>query len=299
MSTSSNHRFGFSRVLRTMGVAMLTASVALLTHQAAAVMVTLPSARDVIFLSASTHDDVNFGGADLLQTGASLDEPTRSIISFDLSGLPSLAQMQVESMTLRLFHQAFQGASTKITEVYAIADANANWVEGTGGSSGTAQPGTSTWNSKQDGSAAWAGSAGLSTAGSGLSTPGIDYDSTLLATRTFTTAPGTGAEIDFDFITDVAAMTALVNHWVDTANAGLLLFDPNETTLPETFDRIQFHSREATNPLLHPVLLIELGPVPVPEPSSLGLVLLGAAFLARRPRHAGCGRQRTCAVRCG
>lgn len=253
--------------------------VALGSLPASATTMTFSSIRDVAILAGLP--DNNFGVFPDVQTGTSVSNPTRSLISFDITTLgPQLTPLTVvDSVTMRLFLDAFDDASIKTTQVYAVSDANANWVEGT--VNNVAEVGSSVWNQKQYTIANWAGSAGLSTAGVGLATPGIDYDSMLLASQTFTTgtAPASGSPVDFVFAGSSASLKALLDHWLNVANGGLFLRDPNDGTLPGAFDRIRYHSREAGNVLLQPQLIVEFHETAVPEPSMWVLIGLGAVGL--------------------
>lgn len=210
----------------------------------------------------------------------------RSLVGFDLT--PLVGQYgQIYSVTLRLTVQsmAHDGTSTLTTEVHAISAANADWVEGVGGINIGGVPGDSTWVERHRGTTPgvngtpWAGS-------SGLNTPGTDYDTFVLASQSFTTAPASGTQVDFVFAGSDAELTALIDAW-SVSNAGLLLFDPVNHS---GTNRMIWYSRQATDSSLRPQLIVEYGDVAaVPEPGSATLALLsllcgGGTFLGSRRR---------------
>src|SRR5690606_3625455 len=135
----------------------------------------------------------------------------RGLLRFDLTGFEG--KVVSGDGTLRLT-QANTGATAGNYQivVYQISEANANWIEGTG-SGTTAANGQPAWYYKAKGSSTnvdWAGSAGLST-------PGVDYVVSPVASFTFDVSN----DREDVFIT---IPEALLQFWINNpaANGGLL-----------------------------------------------------------------------------
>lgn len=130
------------------------------------------------------------GGA---HESADLDpfNPQRFLLRFDLSSIPST--YQCIDATLYLYRdQGGEGGGICSGSVYSISSANSSWIEGTKNIA-LASAGEPTWNSlAADGnsgtSVAWAGSAGLSTAGT-------DYETNSIGNYSFLPSDPTGTEV--------------------------------------------------------------------------------------------------------
>jgi hypothetical protein len=140
----------------------------------------------------------------------------REIQRWDLTGIP--AGSTCNSASLYLFdHEWSNRTANNATNVYEIAAGNANWVEGTGAD--VPQTGSSCWNYKAyDPSTptAWAGSAGLSTAGT-------DYINTSLGSVTFTDGSGAGfvkIELNATALTALEAAFGSTITWVIIGDQG-------------------------------------------------------------------------------
>ncbi len=260
--------------------------------EATLIQKTYAADRDAVLLEfGPTRDD---GQATVIETGTIRGEDARSILGFDLSSAIDNPNTVV-GVTLRLFRMkesngSFPGPNRTLeTRVYAIAAANRDWDEGNG--SGGLQNGEASWNFRGS-PIEWAGSPGLTT-------PGVDYDSTLLATKVYDTDElyhdGNGMQggdypydqpIDFEFSGSSTQLSALIHGWAaDHAagfmNPGLLLFDPNGG---EVGGRFLYYSKDTPDPAFHPQLIVTYK---TPEPAtllllSLALGTMGGVHLWRR-----------------
>lgn len=105
----------------------------------------------------------NFGGAPALFVGASPfgNNPIRTIHRYDISMIPGNATIQAAEIVIEVTLVTGSGDTVSL---YMIADANNDWVEGS--SNNETEVGASCWNDRTyPNSTEWAGSPGLSTAG--------------------------------------------------------------------------------------------------------------------------------------
>lgn len=162
--------------------------------------------KDSLLRSGATAG-ANYGiSADLLTSNV-----TRAVIQYDLSSIPSNAA--INSAAIYFYQDATGAALAWIVSVYAIMVGNANWPEGTknGGAGGA---GDCCWNFKDQGGAgtAWAGGAGLPTAGT-------DYVAAALGTFSGNRSDANGTEYS------MVLPVAIVKTWLGAANQnyGMLL----------------------------------------------------------------------------
>jgi len=178
----------------------------------------------------------NYGAATTLRTRYITTNYVKKILfRFDLSSIPSSAT--IISATLKMYSSGATQAQTYT--IYKITDANGDWVEGTG--NGTAVSGAPCWNYKAYHATtptSWAGSAGLSTAGT-------DYINTVLATATLGSIDDTGL-ISIPF--GASGLTVLQDWFGDASNNGLLLI----TSGADEY----YHSGESTTESYRPVLSV-------------------------------------------
>jgi hypothetical protein len=229
----------------------------------------------------------------------------RTILRFDVAALGT-SNLQVNSIALRLTSVgiwAYDNQGNLIMdsqldnlnpvhpEIHAIQAANRDWQEGTG-TGYDFVPNQTCYAAKQTGTTAgsvvkpWAGSAGLTT-------PGTDYDSTVLSTKTLYKAQvqSIGQTVEFNFSGTSAQLTGLIDSWLEDNlqsrdNPGLLIFDPTTSQGPAG-RRVGFFSRQCTNPpwpgvqsfpaSCRPQLIVNYSVVP--EPRALALLASGLIAL--------------------
>ena len=168
----------------------------------------------------------------------------KGLIRFDLSSIA--AGSITTAAALKLTSGGIYVATVSYN-IYKISDANGDWIEGTS-SSTPAPSGEPCWNAKvADGSAgvttAWAGSAGLSTAGT-------DFIDTILATYDNTSGNydlAINTQYDWDF--NSSGLTVINSYFGQATNNGFLF---TQTGTVQT----SFHSVEATTESYRPVLTV-------------------------------------------
>lgn len=210
----------------------------------------------------------------------------RTLIRFDLS---SLADQNITGASLKLtLVSTVAGTVDSPTpwsatfNLYRISDANAAWVAGNTNANYPGSAGLATWGylsvpsgegtdpAQGTGGVAWAGSAGLTTAG-------VDYVATPVASVTVSSSDSAGTVYTLTF-TDVS----FLNDWAanPAANAGFVL----------VADSLEASSRQAAtfasgnNATVSSRPVLEITSSPIPEPAALGMLGMGglAVMLRRR-----------------
>ena len=198
-------------------------------------------------------------------------EIRRSLIRFDVTSM--LGQYStINSVTLR-FTSATVPDGEDFLQAFQVAPANSAWVEGAGILIDfSPDSGSSTWDERVGGLSSWAGSAGLTSAGT-------DHLTNLVASAQFSFAVQTnGASFDLVF-----ADTSILDDWVAGTNSGLLLMATSEGLDFARF--IPYASDFDSNPAFRPQLIVDFDPIVVPEPSSgLAVLLALASGIAPRQR---------------
>lgn len=214
---------------------------------------------DTTLVQAGGFAIQNFNAAGFIAVGGLQGGAQYSVLRFDVSSLGALP-VQVNSAILRLTVQQVDGTPTYQPEVHAITTANIDWLES---EASFADRKTST---------PWSGSPYYDpTVLKGLSLPGGSLT--------------VGQVIDFTFTGD---QSSLINNWrvsdlASTPNAGLVLLDPTWASYATGgLTRIRFYERENLTSTLRPQLIIDY--TVLPEPSSLGLLLMGSIGLWRLRR---------------
>jgi hypothetical protein len=182
------------------------------------------------------------------------------LIRFDLASMAG-HYSTINSAKLRLFTEGSPvGADT--INVFQVADANADWIEGVGtsatgyGGEGAADGGAATWNFKVQAAypdefngQPWAGGAF-----NGAGVAGTDYLTPALASFSFDNTIPAGTAIDIDL------PVALVQQWINGINAGVILRGSEGNG---AVNRIFFFASEyPTDPAKRPCLLIDYTPAP-------------------------------------
>jgi hypothetical protein len=162
------------------------------------------------------------------------------IMSFDLTSINggSICTAVVLKMT-----RLNTNVNSRLFIIYSIASGNSGWIEGTkaGQTAGSGEP---CWNAKEaDGSGgvttAWAGSAGMSTAGT-------DYETTVLMKRYITSEDKQYGQISFEFN---AAGVARIEDWFGSPNTnyGFIL---RPITYGDTILALSEHTTASYRPVL-------------------------------------------------
>lgn len=184
----------------------------------------------------------NYGGIAYLRIGAA---GRRSLIRFDLSSISAGSTCTAAAMKVT----NYQDVPAEMNfYLYEIASANGDWIEGT--STGGAQNGSPCWNYKAYNTTAWAGSAGLSTAGT-------DYVNTALAEKTLTTASKNTNLVEMTI--NASGLSVLSGWFGDASNAGLLFISDHATQYHI------FHSKESATEGYRPVLSVTYAAGGVPK----------------------------------
>ena len=220
-------------------------------------------------------DDANVGGRNAIQLGnASAISTRRGLLRFDVTSLAGLF-ISIDSATITLKKvNGPTGGGTDDVEMWAIADNNADWVEGT--SVFVETPGESSWNSKQHGTSLWIGDQPgdpFTSGGGGLLGPLQD------------TEVGVSGNDAASTLYTWNLDAALVTQWVTGVNAGVLIKEANELDGfgSGTDLQIEFGSKEFGDPILdaaqHPKLEITFTPVSQDGDFNDDFVVDGADFL--------------------
>jgi len=197
--------------------------------------ITLPVAADTYLKGGKHFQDLNYGGAPVVD--ANFPSPERRILlRFDVSSIP--AGTTIQSAIMRLYCSTVTTPTNNPKNVNAYY-VTASWVEGTLNGSGTANG--ATWR-RRDGIVNW-GSAG-----------GDYYTSWVVPGKEeasgSTPLPGAFRQgwVTFD-------ITAAVQYWVDngpSSNFGMLIRFPNTSSS----DIVEFDSRESTSGLAPQLVVV-------------------------------------------
>lgn len=206
-----------------------------------------------------------------LGTGFISGATIESLLKFDVSSLKG-TYSSIDSISLTLTFEGSSGSGT--FNLFEVTPANDAW-----GLSTNIQP--SWFNQIQSSSLPWAGSVGLST-------PGVDYVASPLATGTWSGfVTGT---LTLTFSGTPSELTALMNSWTSGTNGGLLL----NTTAPTSF--VGFYGGQNNelaegNSLLFPKLTVTYETIPEPTTAFLlvttffgffGILHVKKLYLSRR-----------------
>lgn len=211
-------------------------------------------------LYISSNSPTNNTGA---RTYWFMTSPYPALLRFDLSGVA--ATNSAASATLEFYKSSGPGANADRTiTAYSIAAANGDWIEGTKDNA-LAGSGEPCWNAKAaDGSGgvttAWAGSAGLATAGT-------DYENTALGTVTVNAVDAESTKYTLTFN---AAGLARLSGWFGASNTnyGLLLLIDGANA--------NYHTKESTQASAYkPILTVNYEAAAAPIRHRLSLLGVG------------------------
>lgn len=201
--------------------------------------VTVGTAADTRLISNAINN--NYGTDTVVGVGRFVYDTNiqKPLLRFDLS----LFTGNVISASLDLFiaDTTYSYAGT-IVDIYKISNANGDWIEGTVGSA--AQTGSPCWKYKAYHASTptnWAGSAGLSTAGT-------DYIDTVIGTFTVPSSFSVGTKL-------TASLSAsVVNEWMgESTNNGILL---RARTLTGSNQGFHFCTKEHATESYRPTLTV-------------------------------------------
>jgi len=184
------------------------------------------------------HDTRNYGAAISINV---LNFPF--LCRFILSSISSAATCTAATLAYTLV-QVTDNSRTSAFNIYEVKDANGDWIEGTSNNA-TAKEGEPTKTAKEaDGAGgvktAWAGGGKFS------ATPGIDFESTSLATQ-ITLDTGDPVETVYTFTFNAAGISKLESWFGDATNNGFAVL--SETSVPMYMGTAE-HPTESYRPVL-------------------------------------------------
>jgi len=160
----------------------------------------------------------------------------RSLFRFKLNSIPSGATCSAAKITLTVSATYWTACTFSI---YQIASANGDWIQGTKSNS-EAAVGDPTWNYKKYATDAWAGSAGMSTAGT-------DYVDTVIGSYTSSGQMNAGTVFEIPF--NATGLNVVKSWFGQASNSGISIFMNGTSTS-------NVHSKEATTESYRPYLTV-------------------------------------------
>lgn len=140
---------------------------------------------------------------------------------FILSSIPSSATCLSAKMTVSFNHGI---SAPAVISIYEIASANGDWVEGN--AKGYAETGSACWNYKAYHAStptSWAGSAGMSTAGT-------DYVDTIIGSYTLSTGT-VSANTPIDIIFNASGLAVVKSWFGESTNSGIVIWANKQLVL--------------------------------------------------------------------
>lgn len=254
-------------------VCALAATMWVGSHANADVLVEAPSADT--WVGVHTGGSIDFGnqnGATMLEAQGDFGSDSRQgriLLQYDVSSIAAGATITSATLTIRngVYYNLTGSAQAATVELRHIVEGNP-WTEG--GATWQTYDGTNAWS--QTGVGGVGGGGDLAGTGAWVSSTVIDSFTTPAAPA----VPGEiGAPIDLD-------ITALVQSWV----AGTLENNGLSLQMASGFDGNSFliliPNSESAAVDTTPIITVEYT---IPEPTSLGLVGLGALTMLPRRRH--------------
>lgn len=159
-----------------------------------------------VVVSYLTWDDPEtvYSSLSWFAAGPRFSSKYKGLMRFDLSDIPSVSVLTINSATLYLYDQNPVGrTSSTTTTLHEVSTANGDWLKS-----------SAVWNYKVYNTVTWAGS-------SGLETSGTDYVDTLLGNHLYvdgTSGYGTGISLN-------SSGLAVIKKWAGTTGGnGLLVY---------------------------------------------------------------------------
>lgn len=160
----------------------------------------------------------------------------KTLMRFNLSSVTTGSVCTAASLHLFVETKINESATLKL---HKVSDANGDWVTGTGLTG--AVKGKACWNQKGYNTADWAGSAGLSTAGT-------DYIDTILASLAISGTYAVNTEHELTF--NASGLAVLQDWFGDATNNGFVF------TSTAVMEEQRHHSYEASTESYRPVLSV-------------------------------------------
>lgn len=233
-------------------------------------IVTITPSKDAAIYAANVNNSNGAGPGMFVGTDTGPNR-LRSLIAFDIAGVPQLSGATITNVQLTLTLGLVAGGSPP-TETIDLHRLTGDWGEGTTGSGSSgiggtgggfaANTGDATWNARMYPASLW-------------TTAGGDFSPTVSA------SVSVGSTINASYAwTSTPALVADVQGWLDNpaTNFGWELVNEDETSA-RTFRA--FYTRETSTAAFRPQLQITYA---VPEPCSIPLSIVGGVAFVIFPR---------------
>jgi hypothetical protein len=238
-----------------------------------AVTISLGSSKDASIFQ-NNPDNSNGAGPGIFTGTNSTVSARRGLIEFDLSGIPAGSIVTQVDLTMYLGQVAGGGSQPTTIGLHRL---QADWSEGTTGSTSTSISGTGQGFAANAGDTTWSARAFPATL---WAAPGGDFAAAASSSL------AVGAAVDQPFTwPSTAALVSDVQVWVDNpgGNVGWMLVNANESvgsTVRAFYTReAQFNSTgQPIDPVWRPTLVVTY--TPIPEPAGMLLLAMGMICLA-------------------
>jgi hypothetical protein len=244
-----------------------------------AATVSIPASRDNTIYQSAPNNSAGGGAGIFIGTNAAAS-PRRGLIAFDVAAnVPAGATVTSAGLTMYL-----GTAANSFNTTIGLHRLNADWGEGTAGSSNTSLSGGGNGFAAATGDATWNARFHSPTTPTAWSAPGANGDFNAGASASALISLPTPTSLDIPFTWGpTPALVSDVQNWLNSpaSNFGWALVNTNETAGQSV--RV-FYSSEATlnsngaplDPAWRPALTVTYV---IPEPSALMIVTVAATFV--------------------